>query len=147
MRNINVVEDIVKKFNKEDHARFTDNVKRAKLPSTMKLTAASIKVNIERFKQLRFKLESSVKVLENTLANKESHFRDVLISPLYPCNPSLNPDVTGDAYFNSIQALFLILIDSKIYPEKYSAEELDSIHKHVSVTVIHVQKILDVVRK
>ena len=113
----------------------------------MKLTAASIKVNIERFKQLRFKLESSVKVLENTLANKESHFRDVLISPLYPCNPSLNPDVTGDAYFNSIQALFLILIDSKIYPEKYSAEELDSIHKHVSVTVIHVQKILDVVRK
>lgn len=147
MKNINLINDIVNTMNKKDYARFMDAVNQAKLPSTMKITAASIKANLDRFKQLRFKLEASIRVLENTASNKESHFRDVLVSPLYPCNPSINPDVTGDAYFNSIQSLLLVLIDSKLNTEKYTAEELDTINKHVSTASIHVNKILDAVRK
>lgn len=79
----------------------------------------------------RLSVRSTSKILMSILNNEEISSCDLPYTLMYPINPIIDARIKSNDMLSAVQNAFIVLVDSKAFPENYSAEALNIIHNRI----------------
>ena len=99
------------------------------LPDDSKLVLSDsyIEAQYDFLFRYRLMLKSTSAIMNAVSLNEEAHSKDVQTSLMYPANPAVHKVVKYNAFLKAIQDVFMLLLDSKNNPDKYTDVEHDLI--------------------
>ena len=126
----------IKTLNGVDLALYKGLLKHDEFPTTDTLltydTDEYVNKHLDFLYSNRLSVKSTSNILTSILNNEEISSCDLPYTLMYPLNPIIDARIKSNDLLMSVQNAFIVLVDSKAFPENYSPEALNIINNRVT---------------